>query len=312
MVKVMFRGVVLGCMVVATAQAAIITQINQDSLTLGDPLVMTVSVLAARDAQITPPSTDTGFGAFTITDWGVDRYPLKDGDSIVFRYMLTTYSLDGDTIPAQPFLWPRDSVTTDTLFSAPLPMRLISVIDTDSAAIRPLKAPQRVGKPSLLWLWLVLGAAALITAVVLLMRRFGKRERAPLIEPPKPPYEEALLALRELEHKRYLDKGLFQTQVFELSDILKRYVARRFEVSAEEFTTQEMVEWVAASSLLHQDRESLRWFFVTADPVKFAKLIPERQEVEKLGAEVWKFLEATRASAQLLPTPAQESPDHGA
>jgi hypothetical protein len=299
-------------MVAAAAQGAVITQISQDSLTLGDPLEMTISVLAARDAQITPPSTDTGFGAFTIIDWGVDRYPLNEGDSIVFRYKLTTFSPDGDTIPAQIFLWARDSVTTDTLLSAPLPMRLISVIDTDSATIRPLKAPQRVGKPSLLWIWMVLGGAAVLTALVLLLRRLGKKERAPLIEPPKPPYEEALLALRELDHKRYLDKGMFQEQVFELSDILKRYVARRFEVSAEEFTTHEMVQWIASSTLLNQDRESLRWFFVTADPVKFAKLIPERQEVEKLGAEVWKFLEATRPSAQLLSTPAQEAPAHGA
>ena len=114
-------------------------------------------------------------------------------------------------------------------------------------------------------------------------------QRPPPPPPPKPPYEEAMEALAALEAKQYLLKGLVREYVFELSDILKRYIERRFSINAAEFTT-----WLGVSPLAKEQRAAMEWFFRAADPVKFAKMLPDQDTLDRFGAEARVFLETTK------------------
>jgi hypothetical protein len=86
--------------------------------------------------------------------------------------------------------------------------------------------------------------------------------------------------------------------VFELSEIFKRYIERRFETNASEFTTEEMVAWAGASNLDKKLKASLEWFFRTTDPVKFARIIPDGSTVNRFSDEVTQFLQSTRPLQQ--------------
>ena len=77
----------------------------------------------------------------------------------------------------------------------------------------------------------------------------------------KPPYEEAIEALDRLEAKQYVAKGMIRDYVFELSEIAKRYIERRFEVQAAEFTTEELADWTKRSPLQLAERKTAEWFF---------------------------------------------------
>ena len=122
-----------------------------------------------------------------------------------------------------------------------------------------------------------------------------------------PPYEEAIEALALLEAKQYLVKRLVREYVFELSDIFKRYLERRFEVNAAEFTTEEMLDWIKASKLAPEDRKVCEWFFYTTDPVKFAKWLPDNDTLYRFGADVRQVIERTKpapiAAAQATDKP---------
>jgi hypothetical protein len=54
---------------------------------------------------------------------------------------------------------------------------------------------------------------------------------------------------------------LIREYVFELSDIFKRYIGRRFEINAEEFTTEEVIAWLGVSVLETKTRIATEWFF---------------------------------------------------
>jgi hypothetical protein len=281
---------------IASGSTVLLSGVNQDSLSVGDRVHFGVTILVPKGTQVVPPPTDNGFGQFAVKEWTSDKSEKKNADSLSFNYLLTTYSTERCTIPSLPFLHNTGNAT-DTLRTEAIPMRVVLVAPPspqDTAGIRDIKDLEKVGSPSLLWLWLLLSAAAVVTAVFL-VRRFRRKKTTPAAAiPPKPPYEEAIEALRRLEAKQYLVKGMIRDYVFELSDIVKRYAERRFAVNAAEFTTEEMIDWIRISPLAQELRRTLEWFFSTADPVKFAKWTPDTDTVARFGTDMRSFVEKTK------------------
>jgi hypothetical protein len=253
--------------------------------------------MVPRAGQVVPPATENGFGKFAVKEWASDKAEKKNADSLTFHYIVTTYTAENCTIPALDFIVAKEG-GADTLRTQPVPMRLVLVSSPDTASIKDLKQQQSVGKPSLAWLWIIIALAA-GAAAILLIRKYlpkpGKVFRAP---PPKPPYEEAMEALALLEAKQYIVKGMIREYAFELSDIVKLYLERRFEVNAAEFTTEEMLDWIKLSPLDPDCRKSAEWFFSTTDPVKFAKWLPDNDTVDRFVPDIRSFIEKTRSQAE--------------
>jgi hypothetical protein len=294
-----------------TAGATVFTAtVSQDSISVGDRILFETTILAPKGAVITPPDVGTAFGKFRVKEWNSDKAEKKNADSLNFRYVLSFYEVEQCTIPPVPFIQTANG-KTDTLLSKSMPIRFVLVANTDSSntSIKDLKPQQRAGSPSLAWAWIVL-AVAVVAALIYFSRRFFKKraDTAAKSIPLLPPYDEAIEALRILEEKRYLGQGLIREHVFGLSDILKRYIERRFGVNAAEFTTEEMIDWIMTAPLEPDDKKIAEWFFMTADPVKFAKLHPDTDTLHRFGHETWKFLEQTRPQ-QTVQTAVQEAKD---
>ena len=224
---------------------------------------------------------------------------MKDNYSLDFKYVLSFYEIEQCTIPPVPFTV-AVAGKSDTLLSKPIPVRLVLIRSSDSTdtSIKDLKPQQTAGSPSIAWLWIVCGAAALAAFFFFLRRFVKKRTEAAKTAPPKPPYEEAMEALRLLDEKQYLAKGMIREHVFGLSDILKRYIERRFDVNAAEYTTEEMLGWIITSPLGPPEKKSAEWFFTETDPVKFAKMHPDRDTLHRFGHEARQLIEQTRPKSE--------------
>ncbi len=282
------------------------TTVSQDSMTVGDKINLQVSIAVEKGALLTPPNPEKDFGKLTVHDWSERKTEGETTDTLTYDFVISTYKPETCTIPQLPFLLDKDTLI-DTLYSESKLVRMISVLPTDTnVTIKELKPLQNAGKAPLWWIWL-LGAVVIAAAAVILIRLLGKKKTVTVpVIPPKPPYEEAIEALGELEKKNLVQLGYIKEYVFELSEIFKRYIGRRFEVNASEFTTEEMLEWLDGSKLSKELRMNAEWFFRTSDPVKFAKYIPEMQVISRFAKEVKSFLDATRP----LP-PAQENSVQG-
>lgn len=288
--------------------ARVHTHVSRDSLTVGDRIELVISVVGAEDGEIQPPPAEQGFGPFVVKDWSRETREVQGRDSLLFRYVVTTYSAQPCTIPSLPFLL-IGSNQTDTLLSPPKTMAVHSVLPSDTVDLKDLKPQQSAGRPSLLWLWFLLGAGMLGSGVYVLsfLRRCGRTPPPP--PPPPPPYEEAMDALDRLESRGYVVKGLAREFVFALSNILKHYVGRRYGIPAAEYTTTELQRWISDSPLQDQQRGQLEWFFVSTDPVKFARMIPDVRTLEKLLTEARQFVERTRPPVDEPADAGQPSPD---
>ncbi|MFP4163083.1 MAG: DUF4381 family protein [Chitinispirillaceae bacterium] len=271
------------------------TSVNRDSITVGDTIGLNVTFSASKSKEIIVPDEEKDFGELVVRNMSTSRKEGSKRDTLSYNFVLTTYKPQNCTIPELPFIVQTDSIS-DTLFTQPIPITVLSVIPAADSGVtlRELKEQQPAGKAPLWWLWLI-GAALLVTGVFFLIRLLRKEKvtEKPFI-PPKPPYQEAMEALKKLESRDLIQQGYIQEYVFELSEIFKRYIGRRYKVNASEFTTEEMLSWLSNAKISKELRMNAEWFFRTTDPVKFARLIPEMNVLKKFDQEVKAFLEATK------------------
>ena len=277
----------------AAWSAVISTGINRRQLSVGDLINFTVTIMAPKGATAQPPDPATAFEPLTVKEWNNRKVPLKSADSIVFEYELTTYKAENCAIPPLPFIL-NDGARSDTLRTDSIPLTVISLCKVDTADIMGLRPQQVTGKRSLLWLWICLALAGLAAVIFFARSLVRLHKKGPPVPPPRPPYEEAMDALAALDAKQYPLKGMIREYVFELSEILKRYSERRFGVNAAEFTTEEMLAWLSIAKLDKERRYAMEWFYRAADPVKFAKYLPDQETVDRFGVEARAFIEATK------------------
>ena len=150
------------------------------------------------------------------------------------------------------------------------------------------------------WLYIVLivvGVALLVFLGWFLHKKFAKAGAAPRL----PPYEEAVLALKELRQKNYLAEGNQGDYFMALGFIARRYIERRFEVDILDATVAELKQRMAHVAGLPQAyKESVVTLAVETEPVKFAKM--------KLEGERCRFWDewADRLLEDTKPTPEEE------
>ena len=150
------------------------------------------------------------------------------------------------------------------------------------------------------WLYIVLivvGVALLVFLGWFLHKKFAKAGAAPRL----PPYEEAVLALKELRQKNYLAEGNQGDYFMALGFITRRYIERRFEVDILDATVAELKQRMAHVAGLPQAyKESVVTLAVETEPVKFAKM--------KLEGERCRFWDewADRLLEDTKPTPEEE------
>jgi len=299
--RLYYTAFILLMLIVCGYSTVLFNTISKRELSIGDNIDFIVSILAPSKTKIIPPETDAGFGNFIVKEWDNFRVEKKSCDSIVFKYTITSYTVERCSIPALPFIVLNDK-KNDTLYSDTIPMKVISVIaqsakQGDTVRLKDIKPQQKAGTPSLLWLWILI-AAGVVAALLFYSRSYWmNRKKSAPPPPPKPPYEEAIEALAQLEAKEYLIKGMFREYVFELSEILKRYMGRRFSINAADWTTEEVLEWISTAPFEAEHCRSMEWFFTTTHLVKFAKVIPDTATVRQLMDETKLFIQKTRPAA---------------
>jgi hypothetical protein len=96
-----------------------------------------------------------------------------------------------------------------------------------------------------------------------------------------PPHREALTALRVLEEKKLWQQGLIKEYYSDITEIIRRFFERRWDIIALEMTTDEImaqIKHIPDALMVWKEMDS---FFLTADLVKFAKYQPAPEENEK-------------------------------
>ncbi len=266
-------------------------------LTVGDRIELKLSV---------PPGS-------VLSDAGELKYEVPPGIESLHEqgWEILAQSREGLTVVAiksgrlmLPSLVIRDAAGKDLARTNPVPIEILSVIPKDDPKAKepaPLRPP--VGLPFPWWV-LLAGALlllALVTGVVLALKRWSDRKRAEMpkpVLPPKPIDEQALEALAALEKQGLMKNGKYKLHYFTVSDILKLYLGGRYQFDAQESTAYEIVQHLEQNKIatdLVIDR--IEMLFERLDRVKFTDHVPAEADGGEVLADVRKLVFETRVVA---------------
>lgn len=179
-------------------------------------------------------------------------------------------------------------------------------IDSTSQSIFDLK-PQRTLpfqlreiRGYLLW---GLAALALLAGAVLLLVRYLARRGKRLGDlfkpaPPLPPHVAAIQALETLHHQKLWQNARYKQYYSGITEILRTYIAARWEVGALEMTSDEIIAAMRDAELPEKARMDLTTILRDADLVKFAKAEPDAEQNESDYLKAYYFVEETKPVAE--------------
>jgi hypothetical protein len=250
---------------------------------------------------IAPP--DTAFEPFDVV--GKSEETVSPVETRL-QVRLAAYRLPGNVeIPGLRIQYQKDAEIA-SLATDPIPVEIVTSLTPGMTEIHDIKEPVDLEIPRdfrLLW-WLLVALAATLLAY-LIYRKLRKKPEgvtAPLRAPPLPPPDvEAEAALKRLAEKDLIRRGELEAFYTELSEVMKRYAGRRFDVPYLERTTSEVLSDLKPRKLTPGAASELRGILEASDLVKFAKLMPDRAEAETSFDLALSWIEKTR------PAPASAS-----
>lgn len=281
---------------------AIIVSASIDSTTLmlGDQTDMHLQATIDAQEQLSFPSFDHLLqDEIEIIDRTiVDTLTLEDGRKQLHQYLTITSFTDSlYTIHPIPFV-----SGNDTFWSESLALNVIQPFEVDSSlAITDIKD---IEKAPIWWWgifrWVVL-AIVLIGAgigVYYLIRWFkSKEQEKEFINPEllRPADEVALEKLDIIKEQKIWKEGKHKEYHTQLTDVIREYVSRRYEINSTEKTSDETLR--ALKPMFRDQRElflRLEKMLQVADLVKFAKWHTTPDENEQGLQTAYDFVNETK------------------
>ena len=224
------------------------------------------------------------------------------------RYTLQTFA-EGRINMGRPGVLYLDKNITDTLYCRDSLLLTVGtfVIDSTSVPVMTLKPQQtlpfRFGEISgyLMWgLIIALLLAAAAYAAVRILHHYG-RSVSDLFKtpPPLPPHVVAIKALESLHHQKLWQNGKYKQYYSGITDILRTYIAARYEVGAMEMTSDEIIAAMRGIGELPQKcAMDLTEILRNGDLVKFAKAEPDPEQNENDYWRAYYFVEETKVQEE--------------
>ncbi|WP_417352342.1 hypothetical protein [Flavobacterium alkalisoli] len=260
------------------------TSIDSTKIKIGSQFNLTLKATVDSTSAVGFPEGKT-FGQLEV----LESYPtdtIKKGAlyELIKKYGLTQFDSGRYVVPGLPVIIDGEPFQSDSLAIEVTNVK----VDTLKQKMYDIKGVATAdSKMSWLWLYILLGLAAIGAAGFFAYRYFKNRKvepkQAPIVF--KSPIEKATIQLRNLESKELLQKGAIKDYYSELTDIARTYIEEAIHVPAMESTTSELIEAMRQAvmrkrmSLTRETFEELERVLRTADMVKFAKSKPLEFEV---------------------------------
>ena len=243
----------------------------------------------------------------------VDTTILNDG-RVQYNQYLTLTSFKDSLFYISPLPFVSGG---DTMWSESLMLNVVQPFEMDSAdiAITDIKG---IYKAPIWWWgvlrWILLALATVVVGVggyyliTYMQRRLAKETSDTVpVEPLRPAEEVALEKLDLIREQKIWQSGQVKEYHTQLTDVVREYIARRFEVSSAEQTSDETLR--AMRLMLKEQKdlyEHLRKMLTLADLVKFAKWTTTPDENEMSLRSAYAFVKET--TIQHLEDGSAESP----
>lgn len=276
------------------------TKVNNATITIGDRIIYTLIVKSDPRIKLDPIPSGSNLGAFEIKDYK-SYPPEKDKEGKIInrsKYNITTFTTGEYVIPPIEITYldpegKKKSISSERIF---ITVKSVGATQAEMEDIIGLKPPIDIrGNGRVLYLV----ALSLLVAGIfawLYLRSKAKPLKIPEIpeEFKRPAWEVAISELQRLKDSHLLKRKLVKQYYINLSEIIRRYIQRRFQIIALDRTTQEIKQELKGIKIDRGIIELIHNFLEDCDLVKFAKFNPPAEKIDQNWEQGTDIVESTK------------------
>ncbi|MDR2423162.1 MAG: hypothetical protein LBD59_00370 [Prevotellaceae bacterium] len=246
-----------------------------DTILIGDQFTLKISITSNPNEYIFFPEfkgKDAGEDLECMEAGAVDTIQVRDSIfRLERRYLMIAFGGGRGSYDSIPVVRINTKGVIDTIYSNPLSF-MVKYIDIDKD-FKPYDIKNIKTYPSLLWLWILLGAAGaglLAWLAVWLLKKYVKPKNT-VARQKINPYEWAVAELSKLQNSN-LASSRTKEYYSRLTDVVREYIELQTDLSIMEKTSEEILALMP--STIFSSPELVKYLaslFQTADLVKFAK-----------------------------------------
>ncbi len=166
----------------------------------------------------------------------------------------------------------------------------------DATEIKGIKPPLPPPRGPLVYILMTLLLLTIIGALILLyLRKLSRAKYLPLEVPTlRPPHEIAQERLKQIEAMNLVAQGKMKDYHTEISHVIRQYIEARYNISALELTTEDLLERLGHAAIEAVNLSLIRNFLVHCNLVKFAKYQPSKPQAHERMDEACRMIDATK------------------
>jgi len=269
------------------AQVEVKTGVDKTKINIGDYFDYYIEINYDKNIQLILPPPGKELGSFDIKDYNTFEKKLKNKNYLKITYTLTTYFLGPFEIPSIEIKYiNKKNNKQGSIKTEPLTITVVPVKRTPSDIddIRDIK--NVIYLKNYIWLYILIVIIILVAGILLYIyaKKYLKQPVKEIFvkpETPKPPHIIALKKIEALKNKNYLKEKKYKIFYFELNEILREYLNKRYEIKTLERTSFEIMRDLKKVIDNQKEKDLLKnfdKFFQNTDRVKFAKYKPTPNE----------------------------------
>lgn len=311
---VLFVVGILCANVLAAGEIEITASVDKQTAFIGDLIEYTVSVTYDSTIVLTPPAVGANLGQFDVKDYEAgEEEKLEDGRlRQVLWFSMRTFTTGEYIIPPLPIEYMMPDSTKRVLSSDPIKINIKSVLgegtQTDTLQLAEIRGQVSIPGDNTVLIWSIVGGVIFISGGIFALWWFKwrKKEEEEYVDP-RPAWEIAFADLAELKDKNLPEKGELKLFYIELTEIIRRFVGKKFEFDAIDLTTSEIKEKLDELSVDENYTKEFTEFLEQADLIKFAKFIPSQDQPNLDWQTAFSMVDKGRDLTYTIPEP--ETPE---
>ena len=281
-------------------QAIITTE--GENLTVGDPIQLTLSVTHAADQTVILPQLESTWGEFVVHSQTIpETVTNPDGTRTTSQVIDVRLFAPGTfTTPSLPIKVSDSTGQLSEVTAEPLSLTINSILVEGDTELRDIKPQAELPYTNLLP-WIIGGLLiAGILGGVSLWRRRGQTRLVQASIDTRQPHEVALDELERIGKLGLPEAGRFKEHYTLVSDCIRVYLERTFQIPVLERTTTEIRSslkgTVIAPEIVHQIISLLD----ESDIVKFSQFTPDTTSANQLLKTGCHIVENTKPTVETI------------
>ncbi|MEZ5358469.1 MAG: BatD family protein [Candidatus Zixiibacteriota bacterium] len=299
---------------VAAENIEITASVDKQTAYIGDPIEYTVTITYDSTLDLTPPAVGMNLGQFDVQDYKVRDEEKLDGGRRRQQlwFDIRTFTTGDYIIPPLPIEYMTPDSTKQVIASDPIQITIKSVLaegtPKDSLVILTLKKQADIEGDWPLWFKLTIAGAGLLIFAIFIWwwARRNARKEVEFFDP-RPSWEIAFADLAMLKNNDLISKGELKQFYFELTEIIRRYLGKKFEFESIDLTTSEIDEYFESIDFDREFQRELNSFLQRADLVKFAKYVPPAEQPDEDWQKAYELIDKSKDMSVLKPAAVAES-----